>query len=84
MELVDTPDLGSGAERCGGSSPPSRTKYQRLNPEIGVDKCGHIEKVWTKCGQIERKNMEKIEGWDPHPTRKNTFIIPSEFICLIV
>jgi len=23
--LVDTPDLGSGAERCGGSSPPSRT-----------------------------------------------------------
>ena len=25
MELVDTPDLGSGAERCGGSSPPSRT-----------------------------------------------------------
>ncbi|SUZ71014.1 uncharacterized protein METZ01_LOCUS23868, partial [marine metagenome] len=28
VELVDTPDLGSGAERCGGSSPPSRTKYQ--------------------------------------------------------
>ena len=25
VELVDTPDLGSGAERCGGSSPPSRT-----------------------------------------------------------
>ena len=24
VELVDTPDLGSGAERCGGSSPPSR------------------------------------------------------------
>ena len=21
VELVDTPDLGSGAERCGGSSP---------------------------------------------------------------
>ena len=31
VELVDTPDLGSGAERCGGSSPPSRTKkYQKL------------------------------------------------------
>ena len=25
VELVDTPDLGSGAERCGGSSPLSRT-----------------------------------------------------------
>ena len=28
VELVDTPDLGSGAERCGGSSPFART-YQR-------------------------------------------------------
>tara|TARA_Y100000768_G_scaffold215591_1_gene162488 strand:- start:111 stop:236 length:126 start_codon:yes stop_codon:yes gene_type:complete len=26
VELVDTPDLGSGAERCGGSSPLIRTK----------------------------------------------------------
>ncbi len=25
-ELVDAPDLGSDAERCGGSSPPFRTK----------------------------------------------------------
>jgi hypothetical protein len=25
-ELVDAPDLGSGAERCGGSSPPFRTR----------------------------------------------------------
>ena len=24
-ELVDAPDLGSGTERCGGSSPPFRT-----------------------------------------------------------
>ena len=39
MELVDTPDLGSGAERCGGSSPPSRTKYQRLNPENRAYNC---------------------------------------------
>ena len=29
VELVDTPDLGSGAERCGGSSPPSRTMNQK-------------------------------------------------------
>lgn len=26
-ELVDAPDLGSGAVRCGGSSPPFRTKW---------------------------------------------------------
>ncbi len=26
-ELVDAPDLGSGAERCGGSSPPFRTMF---------------------------------------------------------
>src|SRR5687768_16528611 len=25
-ELADAPDLGSGAERCGGSSPPFRTR----------------------------------------------------------
>ena len=26
-ELVDAPDLGSGTERCGGSSPSARTKH---------------------------------------------------------
>ena len=26
VELVDTPDLGSGAARCGGSSPFARRK----------------------------------------------------------
>jgi hypothetical protein len=26
VELVDTPDLGSGIARCGGSSPPLGTK----------------------------------------------------------
>ena len=33
MELVDTPDLGSGAARCGGSSPLVRT-----TPETGTFK----------------------------------------------
>jgi hypothetical protein len=27
-ELADAPDLGSGTERCGGSSPPFRTTTQ--------------------------------------------------------
>ena len=31
VELVDTPDLGSGAERCGGSSPLIRTNFRLLS-----------------------------------------------------
>lgn len=30
MELVDMPDLGSGAARCGSSSLPARTKKKLL------------------------------------------------------
>jgi hypothetical protein len=30
VELVDTPDLGSGAERCAGSSPSIRTKKREV------------------------------------------------------
>ena len=32
-ELADAPDLGSGGETCGGSSPPSRTIYA-FNGEV--------------------------------------------------
>ena len=32
--MVDTPDLGSGIERCGGSSPPLGTK--KGGPRIAV------------------------------------------------
>ena len=31
VELVDTPDLGSGAARCGGSSPLVRTIYYLIS-----------------------------------------------------
>ena len=34
VELADTQDLGSCAERCGGSSPPSRTKQTRVSAFI--------------------------------------------------
>src|SRR5438105_13978227 len=37
-ELADAPDLGSGTERCGGSSPPFRTIDQRS--EIGGQRSG--------------------------------------------
>ena len=30
VELVDTPDLGSGAARCGSSSLPARTVKEKL------------------------------------------------------
>ena len=53
------------------------TKRVRIN---GSD----ADKIRTNCRQIERRNMENFEGWDLHPIRKNTFIIPSESICLIV
>ncbi len=31
VKLVDTPDLGSGAARCEGSSPFTRTKTNAIN-----------------------------------------------------
>src|SRR6185295_14657401 len=35
-ELADAPDLGSGTERCGGSSPPFRTMEanQKMKTEL--------------------------------------------------
>ena len=50
-ELADAPDLGSGAVRRGGSSPPFRTN--NLNPavlQIILDtKEGHIEFKSCDC-----------------------------------
>ncbi len=39
VELVDTQDLGSCAARCGGSSPPSRTKHTSL---LSTDNKGQV------------------------------------------
>ena len=39
VELVDTPDLGSGGESRGGSSPFTRTKRTNLSRHLR-DKCG--------------------------------------------
>ena len=33
-ELADAPDLGSGTERCGGSSPPFRTKESKQQTSV--------------------------------------------------
>src|SRR5438067_12283444 len=37
-ELADAPDLGSGTERCGGSSPPFRTKAEVRGERLEVSK----------------------------------------------
>jgi hypothetical protein len=37
-ELADAPDLGSGTERCGGSSPPFRTNKKLGQTKLGIDK----------------------------------------------
>jgi len=54
-----TQDLGSGAERCGGSSPPSRTKYQWLSPENRAYNCVQMVNLRTNCVQ----NKEEIEDF---------------------
>lgn len=39
VELVDTPDLGSGAVRCGSSSLPIRTIDGSVDDTKGSAKC---------------------------------------------
>ena len=39
VELADTPDLGSGAARFGGSSPPSRILSQLAEDYFQVAHC---------------------------------------------
>ena len=43
VELVDTPDLGSGAERCGGSSPPSRTTQSVVIAEFAETESSYFK-----------------------------------------
>ena len=45
VELVDTPDLGSGAARRGGSSPLTRTKVKGFVPLVkqSIKWCPEIE-----------------------------------------
>ena len=38
-ELVDAPDLGSGIERCEGSSPFTRTTYHQKTPFERSEDC---------------------------------------------
>ena len=54
-ELVDAPDLGSGAERCGGSSPPFRTTGpQAVNCVAFVFDGYHV--LWSLYCQMNNNN----------------------------
>ena len=51
-ELVDAPDLGSGAERCGGSSPPFRT---RCNRQKAYEVADHRVKIALDIKSIKKQ-----------------------------
>ena len=57
-ELADAPDLGSGAVRCGGSSPPFRTIIHHLGPSLSWSIIVSLRKVYfeltSRCGGHRR------------------------------
>ena len=56
MELADTLDLGSSAERHGGSSPSYRTKKEIMKATITSSKGLHSDlKVIVEKKDIEKK-----------------------------
>ena len=52
VELVDTPDLGSGAERCGGSSPPSRTMQSIESQGLRIRKVNAVHFCNIYSGEL--------------------------------
>ena len=50
MKLVDTPDLGSGASRCGSSSLLIRTTY-----EAGVAQLARASAFQADCREFESR-----------------------------
>lgn len=63
--MVDAPDLGSGAERRGGSSPLRGTNMKRL--------CDNLEFVWYENGYGEVYQLNKIKGWPANAQHKEAF-----------
>ncbi len=62
-ELADAPDLGSGTERCGGSSPPFRTKrlYFELRALFFVAHFVYEAGYQTQPGEIKVQSKRKIK-----------------------
>src|SRR5437870_11710406 len=58
-ELTDAPDLGSGTERCGGSSPPFRTtENRRQQAETTVQRSSFS--LTDVCGATSRLNSNSL------------------------
>ena len=54
-ELADAPDLGSGGETHGGSSPPFRTNRPFKNLPLDwwlLGKMGDLGNRWRKSGMV--------------------------------
>ena len=74
-ELADAPDLGSGTERCGGSSPPFRTtQFNNSRFVIDIDKrilC-EVESSHNSfvpgLGQYLVGNKSCYRGWFSFPS----------------
>ncbi len=50
VELVDTPDLGSGAARCGSSSLPARTKKEKPRCKSWLF---YLSLIWTNSNNFK-------------------------------
>ena len=56
-ELVDAPDLGSGAERRGGSSPFTRTTIYIIKTMTYKEKCLPFLSDYDRLGQIRTSRL---------------------------
>ena len=54
--------------------PPLAHNISDLGLKTMHTNASNANEMHTKCTQMERKDMEKIEKWKPHPTRKNIYI----------
>ena len=82
-ELVDAPDLGSGAERCGGSSPPFAPGSRGLLSGIVRNKLSRsslavvtLHEYINQLGNIMQSNVENIGGLE----RRLSVSVPHEAI----
>lgn len=57
VELVDTPDLGSGAARCESSSLSVRTMYKPVFPGVLAGSLLRWERFGNTLGMVERKRQ---------------------------
>jgi hypothetical protein len=51
-ELADAPDLGSGTERCGGSSPPFRIMLRGNQLDCNQLDCNQLGCSQLGCNQL--------------------------------